>query len=118
MKIKRLLMVAIVLIFLFCIPVMAKDSSNEYGMGYLYVNYSGGMRNVDAGTVRKNAEYTALLMVRTYYEDGTDWLYDSGKDQEDKVYSHSWEWTECYDSYHRVWETFPDAEYVESFHES
>lgn len=80
-------------------------STNMESGGYAYLNsnYSNGMRNVSAGTIRGNSAHLAFLEVTTTYQDGDQYIYNSGVSCSDKTYSSDYEWSEDYTSVHKLY---------------
>lgn len=75
----------------------------EGGFAYLNSNYSNGMRNVSAGTIRGNSTDFAYLSVTTTYQNGEQYTYESSITRNDQTYSSDYEWSEDYTSVHMVY---------------
>lgn len=73
------------------------------GYGYLNSNYSNGMRNVSAGTIRGNSVDYAYLSVTTTYYDSSQYIYTSSITRDNKIYSSNYEWSEDYSSVHKLY---------------
>lgn len=104
MKVKRTLALSAILIFMFSMTVLAINKNMKNG-GYAYLNsnYSNGMRNVSAGTIRGNTTHMALLSVTTTYQDGGQDTIIRGPGYEDAFYSFGYEWSEDYTSVHKLY---------------
>lgn len=116
MKVKRTLALSALLIFMFSMTVLAANKNMNYG-GYAYLNsnYSNGMRNVSAGTIRGNTTHMALLSVTTTYQNGSQDTITKGPSYEDVFYSYGYEWSEDYTSVHKLYtdpENCYDTEYL------
>lgn len=81
----------------------ASENMECDGYGYLNSNYSNGMRNVSAGTIRGNSADLALLQVTTTYQNGEQYTYSSSITCSDKTYSSDYEWSEDYTSVHKLY---------------
>ncbi len=81
----------------------ARENMAEGGYAYLNSNYSNGMRNVSAGTIRGNSADLALLQVTTTYQNGEQYTYSSSITCSDKTYSSDYEWSEDYTSVHKLY---------------
>lgn len=115
-KVKRVLALSALTIFSVSTTVFAVQTNMEQG-GYAYLNsnYSNGMRDMSAGTIRGNTTHMAYLKVTTRYQDGSEEVYDSGVSRSDKTTSSGYEWSEDYKSHHRLFtsaEKLYDEEYL------
>lgn len=81
----------------------ASENMECDGYGYLNSNYSNGMRNVSAGTIRGNSAHLARLQVTTTYQNGEQYTYSSSITCSDKTYSSDYEWSEDYTSVHKLY---------------
>ncbi len=81
----------------------ASENMECDGYGYLNSNYSNGMRNVSAGTIRGNSAHLALLQVTTTYQNSEQYTYSSGVSYSDPTYSSDYEWSEDYTSVHKLY---------------
>lgn len=81
----------------------ASENMECDGYGYLNSNYSNGMRNVSAGTIRGNSVDYAYLSVTTTYYDGSEYIYKSSITRDNKTYSSNYEWSEDYSSVHKLY---------------
>lgn len=108
-KVKRVLALSALTIFSVSTTVFAVQTNMEQG-GYAYLNsnYSNGMRNMSAGTIRGNATHMASLRVTTRYQDGSEEVYYSGVSKSDKTRSLDYEWSEDYKSIHRLFTSAED----------
>ena len=88
----------------------ASENMECDGYGYLNSNYSNGMRNVSAGTIRGNSVDYAYLSVTTTYYDGSEYIYTSPITRDNKTYSSNYEWSEDYTSIHKLY-SYPDECY-------
>lgn len=104
MKVKRTLVLSAILIFMFSMTVLAENISMQNG-GYAYLNsnYSNGMRNVSAGTIRGDTTHMAYLSVTTTYQNGDVDTITRGPIHEDVTYSSDYEWSEDYSSVHKLY---------------
>lgn len=102
-KVKRVLALSALTIFAVSTTVFAAEEYMEQG-GYAYLNsnYSNGMRNMSAGTIRGNNTHMASLKVTTRYQDGSEEVYNSGVSRSDKTLASDYEWSEDYKSHHRL----------------
>ena len=94
------------LVFAMSMTVIAASAEMARGgNAYLNCNYSNGMRNMSAGTIRGNTVDMASLIVTTTYQDGSVYVYNSGVGTKDQTTSSNYEWSEDYSSIHSLYES-------------
>lgn len=94
------------LVFAMSMTVIAASAEMARGgNAYLNCNYSNGMRNMSAGTIRGNSVDMAALIVTTTYQDGSEYVYNSGISRNDQFTSSDYEWSEDYSSIHSLYES-------------
>ena len=105
-KIKRIAALSALLVFAMSMTVLAeRREMARGGTAYLNCNYSNGMRNMSAGTIRGNTVDMASLIVTTTYQNGSEYVYDSGISRKDQFTSSDYEWSEDYSSIHSLYES-------------
>ncbi len=88
----------------------ASENMECDGYGYLNSNYSNGIRNVSAGTIRGNSVDFAFLEVTTTYQNGEQYTYTSSITRDNKTYSSNYEWSEDYSSVHKLYSNIDKSE--------
>ena len=101
---KKVLSLALILTFVLSVTVFAGYSEtdlNGYGNCSLYVDCTSTMRNAEAYT-NVNDSVRSSTGVWNYRDNGETDFYTTGIQNGSTSYTHDYDWSEGYDSIHKV----------------
>ncbi len=108
MKLKLKRVIALAMLMSFCIATTVFGANaTMLNSGYAFLNSgsSNGMKMVDSGTIRGNVNHYSSLKVTTTYTDGTEDVVNRSVSKSNSYYTSSWEWSEGYNSVHKLYDT-------------
>lgn len=108
---KRIIPLAVIMTLFMSITAFAANVTTENrNFAYLNTDYSGGQKNMSAGTVRISDPngYTSLFITTTY-DDGSENDYYSGVVHYDATKVYDYQWAEDYSSTHKWYHSAYDT---------